>query len=259
MNIMVLGGTRDALVIAHLLIERGHNVLYSIAGLARQPKLKCQVRVGGFGGPVGMVESLAVNNIQCLVDATHPYAAKISEHAAIASEELSMPTFRYTRPAWKPQKGDKWRTINSEWADISAALKKFKNPFFTVGREPLFHMHDIPPYQEWLIRTLAASDTSNPRARVLRSRGPFSLDSETSLMHLYGVDVLVSKNSGGGAVAAKIEAARVLNIPVIMVDRPILKPVTREFASPAALVAALPNGGNKRAPRYQPAARVARS
>ncbi|MEM7208673.1 MAG: cobalt-precorrin-6A reductase [Pseudomonadota bacterium] len=240
MNVLVLGGTQEAQVIARELVERGYHVIYSMAGLGIKPQLGCVVRSGGFGGHEGLSDHLAVNNIDCLVDATHPYAEKISRSAIIAAHDLSIPLYRYTRPAWEPQEGDDWKTVRNNWPAITLATLPYKRPFFTIGRQPLFHMDDVPVRQEWLIRTLAASDTGNNRVRVLRSRGPFVRQSEVSLMRLTGVDVLVSKNSGGDMVAAKIEAARELNIPVMMVQRPKLAPTKNDFSTPQAMLDAMP-------------------
>ncbi len=243
MNIILLGGTLDAVQIAKSLIDLDHNVLYSIAGLVGKPRLECPVRVGGFGGPDGLVENLAVNNIDCVVDATHPYAEKISKHAVIAAAALSIPIFRYTRPKWQPVDGDNWKTVAANWPAITMATLKYSRPFFTIGRQPVLHMDNVPNHQQWLIRTLAASDANNSKAHVLRSRGPFNRSSERALMELSGVDVLVSKNSGGQSINAKIEAARELEIPVLMLRRPQLAPIEKEFSCRGSLVTALPGAG----------------
>jgi len=240
MKILLLGGTRDSVLITKLLIDLDHSVLYSIAGLVGKPRVDCPVRIGGFGGPEGLVENLAVNNIDCLIDATHPYAEKISSHAAFAASALSIPILRYTRPKWEPVDGDNWKTVADSWPAITMATLKYRRPFFTIGRKPVLHMDDVPNHQQWLIRTLAASDANNSKAHVLRSRGPFDRSSERALMQLSGVDVLISKNSGGQSINAKIEAARELGIPVLMLRRPELAPVEKEFSSCGSLVTALP-------------------
>ncbi|MEM7292439.1 MAG: precorrin-6A/cobalt-precorrin-6A reductase [Pseudomonadota bacterium] len=240
MNVLVLGGTQEAQYIARKLGERGIKVLYSIAGLAGQPTLDCDVRSGGFGGAEGLSQHLAVNNIQFLIDATHPYAEKISRNAVIAAHQMSIPLFRYTRPPWQPHEDDDWKFVTDDWPAITMATVRYRRPFFTIGRKPLLHMHDVPPKQSWLIRTLAASDASNSKARVLRSRGPFVQDSERSLMLLNGIDVLVSKNSGGEMVASKIHAARELCIPIVMIKRPKLAPVKHDYSSPDKLIEAVP-------------------
>ena len=54
------------------------------------------------------------------------------------------------------------------------------------------------------------------------TRGPFDVAGERKIMRDYAVDCLVTKNSGGAQTYAKIEAARDLRKPVIMVQRPEL-------------------------------------
>ena len=240
MKILLLGGTQDALYIAKRLLENQHQVEYSIAGLVGSPTLDCAVRVGGFGGASGLAKYLSQSDFDCLVDATHPYAENISEHAVTASELCQVPLVRYTRPAWQSQPGDNWTPVSGDWQSIVNAINRYRRPFFTIGRQPLYHTDDALPSQHWLIRTLAANDTGKHNVRVLRSRGPFDCNTERALMSLTGVDVLISKNSGGPSVAAKIDAARELRIPVIMLRRPVITAVEKDYADPDTLVATLP-------------------
>ena len=239
MKILLLGGTQEALYITGKLIDSGHEVEYSLAGLAGRPKLSCSIRVGGFGGRQGLANYLAEKRFDSFIDATHPYAENISAHAVFAAKITRIPLYRFLRPAWKPEKADSWIPVANNWSSIVAATHVYRRPFFTIGNEPLKHGGDIREGQQWLVRTLAASDAGDPNIRVLRSRGPFERSSERALLLLTGVDVLVSKNSGGSAVAAKIQAARDLHLPVIMLQRPKLFPTNFEFQSPDALIETL--------------------
>jgi len=126
----------------------------------------------------------------------------------------------------------------SDWQELTAALAPFRRLLFTLGREPLAHLDDIPPHQFWTVRVLDAHpDTA--RSRTLAARGPFTLDGERALFALQAFDVVVSKNSGGGATEAKLEVARERGLPVVMLRRPPLPPVEREFAAVADLLDAL--------------------
>ena len=241
---MLLGGTRDALQIAESLIESRHSVIYSIAGLAGNPSLNCRIYSGGFGGVSGLVDQLGIDKIDCLIDATHPYAQRISTHAARAAAALSLPLLRYTRPPWQPVAGDNWIRVDGDWPSILSSVLPYRRPFFTIGHEPLSHRDDIPQRQQWLVRTLClrrenAEGDGGAQMRILSGRGPFDDHGERALMALGGVDVLVSKNSGGRWVAPKITAARDLRIPVSMLRRPSLAPVANEFDCPNALLAAV--------------------
>ncbi|MFM0669039.1 cobalt-precorrin-6A reductase [Paraburkholderia sediminicola] len=234
-RILLLGGTGDALRIARQL---GPEHVYSLAGLGKVPDdLTCAVRVGGFGGSEGMARYIEGEGIGLVIDATHPYAAQISANAAQASRAARVPYWALRRPAWQPQAGDDWRMVG-DWNELTDALAPFRKPLFTLGREPLAHLDEIPPHQFWTVRCLEAhADT--PRARILAARGPFTLEGERALFALQAFDVVVSKNSGGNATEAKLEVARERGLPVVMLRRPELPAAEREFERVADLLDAL--------------------
>lgn len=235
MRILLLGGTGDALRIARQL---GPTHVYSLAGLGKVPDdLTCEVRVGGFGGSEGMAHYIADERIGLVIDATHPYAAQISANAAHASRTAQAPCWALRRPAWQPQSGDDWRMVG-DWNELTAALAPFRKPLFTLGREPLAHLDEIPVHQFWTVRCLDPHKDAT-RARILATRGPFTLEGERALFALQAFDVVVSKNSGGGATEAKLEVARERRLPVVMLRRPELPAVDREFDSVDVLLDAL--------------------
>ncbi|CAB3668933.1 Precorrin-6A reductase [Paraburkholderia phenoliruptrix] len=234
-RILLLGGTGDALRMARHLAPRD---VYSLAGLGKVPDdLPCAVRVGGFGGSEGLQRYIEDEDIGLVIDATHPYAARISANAVQAARSAGVACWALRRPAWQPQAGDDWRMVDN-WNELTAALASFRRPLFTLGREPLTHLDEIPAHQFWSVRCLDAhADTA--RARILAARGPFTLEGERALFALQAFDVLVSKNSGGGATEAKLQVARERGLPVVMLRRPPLPAADREFASAADLLAAL--------------------
>jgi precorrin-6A/cobalt-precorrin-6A reductase len=234
-RILLLGGTGDALQIARLL---GSQHVYSLAGLGKTPDdLRCAVRVGGFGGSDGLARYLRDEGIGLLIDATHPYAAQISANAFTATRAAHVPYWALRRPVWQAQPGDDWRMVGN-WDEVVDALRPFARPLFTLGREPLQHLDEIPAHQYWLVRCLAAQ-AGTERARVIDARGPFTVEAERALFALAHIDVVVSKNSGGAATEAKLTVARERGLPVIMLKRPELPPAAREFDSVDALLNAL--------------------
>ena len=233
-RILLLGGIGEAVQLARRLAPN-HDLTYSLAGRARKnPDLLCKLRVGGFGGVAGLADFLKEGGFELVIDATHPYAAQISRHAVLAARQVGIPVWAYRRPPWQPMAGDDWRTVGN-WSELRSTLSGFHRPFFTMGLEPLDYRETIPPQQRWLVRCLEAYPDSMPNLTVLGALGPFTLAEELTLMQTFGVDALVSKNSGGSAVAAKLEAARLLRIPVVMLARPDLPPVNREFSDLEAL------------------------
>lgn len=233
MRILLLGGIGEALRLARWLAPI-HSVTYSVAGRGRIPELPCKVRVGGFSSAYNLAKLLKEESFDLLIDATHPYAAQISRNAALAAKQAGIPLWAYRRPPWQPAARDDWRLV-SNWMGVGQALQGYCRPFFTIGVQPLQHAQSIPPQQRWLVRCLAAELPALPNLSVLHAVGPFALEAELKLLQTHAVDVLISKNSGGSAVAAKLVAARQLSIPVIMLERPALPPATREFSAIEAL------------------------
>ncbi|MDH1263756.1 cobalt-precorrin-6A reductase [Pseudomonas sp. GD03944] len=234
-RLLLLGGTTEALRLAR---DLGPEAIYSLAGLGRVPDdLACQVRVGGFGGADGLAAFIAEHGIELLLDMTHPYAAQISANAARAAQLAGIPCWALRRPGWQAGPWDDWREVDG-WSELVAALFGFRRPLFTLGREPLAHLHEIPTHQHWTVRCLQ-SQPSVARADILGARGPFSLDGERALFERLGTDVLISKNSGSQSTEPKLQVARERGVPVLLLRRPLLPAVDREFTEPDALREAL--------------------
>lgn len=234
-RILLLGGVTEALAIARTL---GPQHIYSLAGVGRVPiDLTCQVRVGGYGGAEGLAQFIRDQGISLLLDATHPYAARISHNAAHAARACGIPCWALRRPAWQPRQGDDWREV-ADWAELIQALKPFHRPLFTLGREPLQHLHEIPPEQFWTLRALDVYP-GNERCEVIGARGPFHIDGERALFERRQIDVLVSKNSGSTATEPKLEVARERGVPVLVLRRPVLAGVDREFWTLDEMLSAL--------------------
>ncbi|MFJ5298306.1 cobalt-precorrin-6A reductase [Pseudomonas sp. NPDC088368] len=234
-RILLLGGVTEALAIARTL---GPHHIYSLAGVGRVPSdLQCQVRVGGYGGAEGLAQFVRDEGIGLILDATHPYAAQISQNAATAATLTGIPCWGLRRPAWQAGPDDNWREV-SDWAELITALAPFKRPLFTLGREPLQHLHEIPDHQFWTLRAL---DTypGNARCEVIGARGPFHLEGERELFARRNIDVLISKNSGSSATEPKLEVARERGVPVLVLKRPVLAAVDREFWNIAQALSAL--------------------
>ncbi|MBB3003106.1 precorrin-6A/cobalt-precorrin-6A reductase [Paraburkholderia tropica] len=234
-RILLLGGTGDALRIARTLAPEH---VYSLAGLGRVPAdLACAVRVGGFGGAPGLARYLADEAISLVLDATHPYAARISANAAQACADARLPYWALRRAPWQPEAADDWRFVDG-WTGVTDALAPFARPLFTLGREPLAHLDEIPAHQHWTIRCLDAHP-GHARAEVIDARGPFTPEGERALFAAGRFDVIVSKNSGGAATEAKLAVARERGLPVVMVRRPTLPSAQREFDAPQEAIDAL--------------------
>jgi len=234
MKILVLGGIGEAKTITKELLKDGHEVVYSVAGSSRLPDLGCEVIGGGFGGSKAMAEALANDGYDGLLDATHPYAVNISINAFKATQGARVPLWAYRRPLWFPTPEDSWINVRN-WKEARAKLEEYKVPLISIGRDPLNDVEHIQEGQHWIVRRLPHEDVDIPKhpgkLSVLTEFGVGDLKSELALMQKENVDIVVSKNNGGGALAAKIIAARTLKLPVIILARPNLPSAVRVFES----------------------------
>lgn len=199
-----------------------YDAILSLAGRTRAPALPpIPLRIGGFGGIAGLVAYLREHRIDALIDATHPFAAQMSSHAAQAGGRTGIPTLRLDRPAWQPVAGDDWIGA-ADMADAARQLGQApRRVFLTVGRQDLLPFLSAP-WHDYLVRSVDPPDAADlpPRAQIITARGPFSEAGETALLRQHRIDIVVCKNSGGTATEAKLAASRRLRIPVVMVARP---------------------------------------
>jgi precorrin-6A/cobalt-precorrin-6A reductase len=221
-RILILGGTQDALEVADALLRDARfHVIYSLAGRVASPRTpQCETRVGGFGGVEGLARYLRDSRIDALIDATHPFAANISRNAVEAACQAGAPLVVLVRPPWAPVEGDRWRMAVDMAAAAEMVAQRRGRVFLSIGRQEVSAFASCR-HAEFVIRSIEPPDAPlPPHGEVLLARGPFRVEEELELFRRQRIDLLVTKNSGGPATYAKIEAARVLGIEVIMVERP---------------------------------------
>ena len=253
MTLLILGGTGDARRLAQALIKsaklsvRPLEIIYTLAGLVRCPQLECETVSGGFTQFGGLASYIRERKIDVLIDCTHPYALVMSRAAVSAAAETGIACWRLERPAWQPQPGDDWRMFNG-WDELLAQASHYRSVFITSGQLPasvLEHFGNIKSGpcsntateepQKQLLRTAVAAEHELPSSmQWLKAIGPFELEGELALMKEQRIDCLISKNSGGQATEAKLTAARMLGIPVLMLARLPLPTCDRVFDSLAA-------------------------
>lgn len=227
MKVLVLGGTIDGRVLAQTLSEHAISVTYSVAGLVRVPDIACDVISGGFTQYGGLSAFIKANHIQAILDATHPYAELISTKAINAARECGIACWRFYREPWQPQAKDQWRFIDT-WDDAFALLAHKRSVFIAAGQMTqswfdTLSTQSFASAQQYILRTAKKPEAVLPSTMLwVEGIGPFSYESERDLFERYRVECLLTKNSGGDAVAAKLQVARELNIPVLMLNRPVL-------------------------------------
>lgn len=222
-RILILGGTTEARQLAGKLAARSDlEVTLSLAGRTQEPVAQpVPVRSGGFGGAEGLAVYLRDADISLLVDATHPYAARMSSNAALAARQAGVPMFRLHRAAWQPSAGDRWQMVEDAADAVRALGEAPRRVFLALGRQEITPF-EAAPQHFFLVRSVDPVEPTLgvPDATYILGRGPFGEADELALLRLHSIDAIVCKNSGGAATFGKLAAARRLGIPVFMFRRP---------------------------------------
>lgn len=221
-RILILGGTTEARNLAAALAHRVDcDMLLSLAGRTAEPTAQpVPVRSGGFGGSDGLSQFLRSEKFDLLIDATHPFAARISQNTAVAAKETGISFFALRRPGWERQPGDRWTSVASVTEAAGALGETPRHVFLAIGRQEAFHFESAPQHH-YLVRSVdpVTPPLRVPHARYLLATGPFEEEAERKLLMDNRIEVIVAKNSGGTATYGKIAAARALAIEVIVVER----------------------------------------
>jgi precorrin-6A/cobalt-precorrin-6A reductase len=237
MRILLLGGTTEASQLAQALNDARVDAVFSYAGRTESPVAQpLPTRVGGFGGVAGLLIWLQAQRITHVVDATHPFAAQMSGNAVQACAVAGVPLLAFERPAWLAQTGDQWQCVADIRGAVVALPKTPARVFLAIGRKNLLPFAQAAQHH-FLLRLIDAEpNVPLPHAQVVIARGPFTVKGDRALMHEHGITHMVAKNSGGSGAAAKLEAARALGVPVIMINRPKV-PERRTAATVAQVMA----------------------
>ncbi len=242
MTLLLLAGTGEAQQIARHLAERDRPVIASLAGATRAPRdMPVAVRSGGFGGDAGFCAFLQEADISAVLDATHPFAARISNRTARICAGAQIPYCYVLRPGWTAQSGDRWTMVDRE-EDVERHIAKGLTVFLATGRQTLDRFANLTG-RRLICRQIDPPDREFPfeNGRFLIGRPPFSVAQETALFRDLQIDWLVVKNAGGMASATKLTAARDLGLEVAMINRPVPPdaPIVPSVAAALAWVDAL--------------------
>jgi precorrin-6A/cobalt-precorrin-6A reductase len=219
--VLILGGTSEARELAVALNRAGVAVVMSLAGRLARPQVPAgEIRFGGFGGPAGLASWLVEHGVAAVVDATHPFAERISASAVTACTRSNIPLLRLERPPWRERPGDRWHRVDNLEAAADLVSTVGRRAWLTVGRQGLAPFAGVDACW-FLIRCIESPEPPlPPRCQVMLDRGPYTLDGELALIDRHEIGVLVTKESGGAATEAKLEAARLRGLQVVVVRRP---------------------------------------
>jgi precorrin-6A/cobalt-precorrin-6A reductase len=223
LRVLILGGTTEASALAQLIVgDRRFEATLSLAGRTSTPRPQpLATRIGGFGGVDGLARFLGEHAVDVVIDATHPYADQISANALGACRRTGVPLVSVARAAWQAEVGDRWQIVRNADEAAAALGSTPRRVFLSLGRLDL-HAFAPAPHHHYVARTIdpPQQNVLPPDIRFLQARGPFDKAGETRLLRDEKIDIVVSKNSGGTATYAKIEAARELVLPIVMIARP---------------------------------------
>jgi precorrin-6A/cobalt-precorrin-6A reductase len=223
-RVLLLGGTTEANQIAHALAGAGVDAVFSYAGRTAQPLAQpLPTRVGGFGGATGLADYLNAGRFTHVIDATHPFAAQMSRHAVLACAVTGTPYIAFERAPWCAGPGDDWRNVSDIDAAVAALPQAPERVFLAIGRQNIAAFATRPKHF-YLLRLVDAPAAVLPvrDAAVVLARGPFTCDGDLALLRAHRITLVVAKNAGGEGARAKLDAARILRVPVIMIARPQL-------------------------------------
>ena len=224
MRALILGGTSDANQLADAIARAGIDAVYSYAGRTERPVVpSLPIRIGGFGGVSGLTEFIAREGITHVIDATHPFAAEMSRHAVEASAALNIPLIALERAPWTRSAGDRWIEVENIETAVDALPEARACVFLAIGRQHLAPFA-AKPQHAYTLRFVDPPDSALPlpATDIIVSRGPFTVAGDLDLMRTRNIAWVVARNSGGVGTRAKIDAARALGLPVVMIARPAL-------------------------------------
>jgi precorrin-6A/cobalt-precorrin-6A reductase len=223
MRALILGGVADANLLAAEIARAGIDAVYSYGGRTRAPADQpLPTRIGGFGGVSGLADTIRREGITQVIDATHPFAAEMSRNAVEACAETGTPLIALERAPWARALGDNWIEVSNVNAAADALPEAPTRVFLAIGRQHIAPFASKPEHT-YTLRFVDPPEAPLPfAADVIVSRGPFTFDGELEMMRTRGIAWIVARNSGGDGARAKIDAARMLSLPVIMIARPKL-------------------------------------
>jgi precorrin-6A/cobalt-precorrin-6A reductase len=220
-HLLILGGTEEAYALAEALAGRADlAVTSSLSGATRDPRLPAGVhRIGGFGGVEGLRNWLVAERVALVVDATHPFALQITAQAHKAAAGAGCRYLRLERPAWQPGPGDRWHLV----ADLPVAIEQLqklgaKRVFAALGARAVPQLGGVA--MRFVVRGIEPPAAVPENVVWQSGRGPFTVADERLLLEAHGIDALLCRDSGGVAGRAKLEAARALELPAVLVEHP---------------------------------------
>ena len=221
-NILILIGTGDGLQLARELGLRAEfNVHIFVDKRSRfRSNLKVVGEISSLRNEEFFLRFLIENGIEALIDASHPFDKESTELCKRVSKLADIKLTHFLRPPWIPTIDDNWSSVRT-LDEAAKTIPDGSNVFIATGRIGLEKFSKLTS-SKFFIRRLGKVKMHCPldNGKFIYGDPPFSLKDEISLFRSLKIDILVIKNVGGEGSFAKVEAARAMNISVIMIERP---------------------------------------
>lgn len=229
-KIFLIAGTEDGRSLAKFLSQKNFDVTASVVSDYGRKLLETCAGIKINDKPLDRDELekiLREEHFNFLVDASHPYAKNISANAIAASNAAQVFYVRYEREEVNFDYEKIFYVKNYEEAALKAS-ELGKNIYLTTGSRNLKIFVDLLKDCNLTARILPTADVLaqcevlglSPK-QIVAMQGPFSTELNVELFKHAGAEVIVTKNSGQiGGADTKLEAAKILNLPVVMINRP---------------------------------------
>jgi precorrin-6A/cobalt-precorrin-6A reductase len=230
-RVLLLSGTSEGPPLARALLDAGFEVRATVTRPEARDSLfhtltrEVTVEARGFTEE-GLSAFLGSGGADVVLDATHPFAVRITRTAFAVCQRLGVPFVRYERPDWEPPPGTHLVDSFTEAAAVLPSLGR--RVLLTIGAKQLKHFAPLQDRLVLIARILPfvaslqqALDAGFTPDRLLCLRPPFSEEFNRAVLREYRAEVLVTKASGReGGVAEKVLAAHGLGLAVVMIRRP---------------------------------------
>ncbi|MBR3723036.1 MAG: precorrin-6A reductase [Selenomonadaceae bacterium] len=230
--ILLLAGTKDGRELGEALLNKNYRLAISVTSDYGKKLIKENENLIINDKPMDLDKLIAyikANGIKLLIDASHPYAEIASKNAITAAEKLGIPYIRYEREMATTDYDKIY--LAKDYEEAAKMASDFgDNIFFATGSKSAKFFFDSPflKNKRLIFRVLPSAnvlaklnDAGILAKNIVALEGPFTEELNRALFRAYEADAIITKDSGTvGGTDTKVEAAKSLNLPVVVIERP---------------------------------------
>lgn len=231
--ILIFGGTSDSLEFAEILNDMGEDYVLSVATDYGENLAKPYAKniVAKRMDEIGIEKYIKENNIDLVLDMTHPYAVEVSKNVIDACENTGAKYMRFERARLiEYAVHDNLHLVKDYPAAVEFlnSRKDLKRVFLGTGSNNLELFCKELVDKEIFPRVIPSpsiiekcTDLGISYSNIVAMQGPYSTELNMGMLNHFDCDVLVTKESGAsGGFIEKVEACTMLGIDAVIIDRP---------------------------------------